>query len=107
LPKQLALVAIVEGASVSATGSTERTVESTENVVCVTSPFTVFGGIMNKKNASEKKTNKLSFKREAIRRLTDAESKTVQGGVTCRDSCGRVTCPVVSGDTGPTTVRFP
>jgi hypothetical protein len=51
------------------------------------------------KNEKGAKSTKLSFKREKIRALSDAESRIVVGGATCRASCGIETCPVLSDET--------
>jgi hypothetical protein len=39
------------------------------------------------------KSSGLSFKRETIRNLSDAESKRVVGGMVCQGSCHGQTCP--------------
>jgi hypothetical protein len=47
-----------------------------------------------KKNHSETKAGRLSFRRETIRTLSARESARVQGGRICLpESCGGRTCP--------------
>jgi hypothetical protein len=51
---------------------------------------------MNKKAKRDRrgaKAEKLSFKRETIRSMSEAESKRVAGGRICVGSCQAPTCP--------------